>query len=128
MSVYNIAFIAVFATLLAIFLKGIKNEYALFISIVVCVFIFLAGLNKLKGVIELIKSIKNSVSIDDTYLNALIKIIGISYLSEFASDLCKESGFIAMSNQIGIFGKLSILALSMPVINGLIVTVSGFLS
>lgn len=128
MSIYNIVLIAVVAVLLAIFMKSIRNEYALYISIIACIFIFFAGLSKLKGVVEMIKTIKDSVNIDDAYLNALIKIIGISYLSEFAADLCRESGFVAMSNQIGIFGKLSIIALSMPVINALITTISGFLS
>ena len=38
----------------------------------------------------------------------IVKIVGISYISEFASDICRDSGYAAIGNQIQIFGKLSI--------------------
>jgi stage III sporulation protein AD len=53
----------------------------------------------------------------------LIKILGISYICEFSADICKDSGFTAISNQIQIFGKLSILVVSMPIFMNLLNTI-----
>ena len=38
-----------------------------------------------------------------------------TYVAEFASGICKDAGYSALGNQIEIFGKLSILGVSMPV-------------
>lgn len=57
-----------------------------------------------------------------------MKIIGITYIAEFASDICKDAGHAAIANQIQIFGKLSVLAVSMPIVLALLETINGFLS
>ena len=57
----------------------------------------------------------------------MIKIVGISYICEFSSDICKDSGMSALGNQIQIFGKLSILVIGMPVFVQLMDTLSGLL-
>ncbi len=57
----------------------------------------------------------------------LLKIIGITYISEFAADICRDAGCSAVAGQIGVFAKLSILAVSMPIVSALLQTVQNFL-
>ena len=57
-----------------------------------------------------------------------MKMIGITYIAEFASGICKDAGYGSLVSQIEIFGKLSILAVSMPILLALMETVQGFLS
>ncbi|WP_417894620.1 SpoIIIAC/SpoIIIAD family protein, partial [Bacillus safensis] len=47
--------------------------------------------------------------------------------AEFATDICRESGYQAIAGQIEIFAKLSILLISMPVLMGFIETLGAFL-
>ena len=56
-----------------------------------------------------------------------MKIIGITYIAEFSADICKDAGYGTLASQIGIFSKLSILAVSMPVLSALLQTIHGFL-
>ena len=58
----------------------------------------------------------------------LIKMIGIAYVAEFASGICRDAGFSSIGVQIEVFGKLSILAVSMPVVLALLETLEGFLA
>ena len=57
----------------------------------------------------------------------LQKMLGISYLSEFASSLCKDSGYSSLAGQIEFFGRISILSLSMPVVFSLLETLGQLL-
>lgn len=74
-----------------------------------------------------IEEIQSYIKISSTYLNTLIKIIGITYIAEFTSSICKDAGYAAIASQIEMFGKLSILAVSMPVILALLKTVQNIL-
>lgn len=51
---------------------------------------------------------------------------GITYIAEFASGICRDAGYGAMGTQIEIFARLSILALSMPVLLALLETLEDF--
>ena len=62
------------------------------------------------------------------YFKILLKIIGITYIAEFASDLCKDAGYATIAGQIQMFGKLSVLAAGIPVLTALLETIRGFLS
>ena len=57
----------------------------------------------------------------------LFSAIGVTYIAELASDLCKDAGYQAVAGQIELFGKLALLSLSMPVVLALLETVNGFL-
>lgn len=50
-------------------------------------------------------------------------MIGITYISEFSADICKDAGHQAIASQIQIFGKLTIMAVSMPVFVNLLDTI-----
>ena len=56
-----------------------------------------------------------------------MKMIGIAYVAEFSSGICRDAGYGSIGTQIEIFGKLSILAVSMPVVLALLETMEGFL-
>lgn len=53
--------------------------------------------------------------------------MGITYIAEFSSDLCKDAGYQTIAGQIQIFGKLSVLAVSMPVLLALLDVIQNFL-
>ena len=55
-------------------------------------------------------------------------MIGITYIAEFSAGICKDAGYGALGTQIEIFGKLSILAVSMPILLALLETLKVFLS
>lgn len=66
--------------------------------------------------------------IPTAYFGTLVKMVGITYLSEFASSLCRDGGQQTIATQLEMFGKLSILAVSTPVILALFETIESLLS
>lgn len=123
----EIALLGISAALLAIQFKNIKTEYGIYITLAACIIIFFYTLARLSVIVETINRIVTVTSIDSAYILTLLKIMGITYIAEFASDICKDCGYSAMSNQLQIFGKLTVLALSVPMIENLINSVGEIL-
>lgn len=127
MSFFGLAVIAVISALMAVYFKSIKSEYGLFISLGICILAMIFGVSKLKYFVEIIETIRLYIGLDMVYIEIILKIIGISYVAEFASDVCKDCGYSSMANQIQVVGKLTVLCISMPVIMTLLETINGIL-
>ncbi|MEG0902634.1 MAG: SpoIIIAC/SpoIIIAD family protein [Lachnospiraceae bacterium] len=128
MTMIQVGIVSIAGTLLAIQFKGGKSEYSIYISAVISLFVFVCILNRLADIIAAIETIRTYLSMDIVYIETLIKMIGITYIAEFSSSICKDAGYQAIASQIEVFGKLSILALSMPILITLLETIQQFLS
>lgn len=124
----NVALIGIVAVLIGLQFKGSKPEYGVYISIVTCIVIFYFGISKLELILSTINKITGYIAINNTYISILIKIIGITYIAEFSSSLCKDAGHAAIANQIELVGKLSIISISIPILLALIDTINAFLT
>ena len=124
----SIGIVSIAVVLLAIQFKSIKPEYGIFISVAGCVFIFICLLSKLSEIVSLVDKLSDLTSVSKEYIKILLKITGITFISEIASDISKDCGYTAVANQVQIFGKVSILVISLPVFTELISKVGGLLS
>ena len=128
MSVLAIGILGIAGALLAVELKGLKGEYGIYLVAAVGLVIFFYGITKLKTVIETIRQVQSYIRLNRMYLEVLLKMIGITYIAEFSSGICKDAGYGSLGSQIEIFGKLSVLAVSMPILLALLDTVQQFLA
>ena len=128
MSVLTIGILGIAGALLAVELKGLKGEYGIYLVAAVGLVIFFYGVTKLKTVSETIRQVQSYIRLNRMYLEVLLKMIGITYIAEFSSGICKDAGYGSLGSQIEIFGKLSVLAVSMPILLALLDTVQQFLA
>ena len=127
MTAVTIAVIGLVAVILAVQLKTVKAEYGVYLVLGAGLVIFFYGLSKLETVLETLKQIQSYIQIDTMYLGTMMKMIGITYIAEFASGICKDAGYSSLGGQIEIFGKLSILAVTMPILLALMETLKTFM-
>lgn len=128
MSVLTIGILGIAGALLAVELKGLKGEYGIYLVAAVGLVILFYGITKLKTVIETIRQVQSYIRLNRMYLEVLLKMIGITYIAGFSSGICKDAGYGSLGSQIEIFGKLSVLAVSMPILLALLDTVQQFLA
>lgn len=128
MNALQIGMIGVAGSLLALQFKSGKSEYGIYISIALSIIVFVGILGHLETLIETMRKIGTYINIDSIYISTLLKMLGITYVSEFSSSICKDAGYQTIAGQIEIFGKLAVFVLSMPVLLALLDTVRGFLS
>lgn len=123
----KIGLIAVAAVFIALPLRKDKGDFTLLIGLVASIMIFLYALDKLQMIADFLSGLMDRLPIENSYLAALFKMLGIIYIADFTSNICREAGFGSIGNQIEIFAKLSIVALSIPVLVYLVDVVEGFL-
>jgi stage III sporulation protein AD len=126
MTIVTIGIVGITTVLLSNQLKTVKNEYAVYLAAAAGSLIFFYGLTKMSVILDAMRRIRELVQINPVYLTTLLKMTGVTYISEFSAGICKDAGYGALAGQIEIFGKLSILALSMPIVLALLETLQGF--
>ena len=112
----KIALLGIVAVLLIIFLKGTRPEYGMFISIFAGLLIIAFVIGKMSYIIDVINKYLDMIAIDKEYFVLLIKIIGITYIAEFSSQICKDSGCSSIAGQIETAAKIIIISMSLPVL------------
>ena len=127
MSIIQMAGVGVVGTLLALQFKNGKNEYAIYTVIAVGLVLFYGMKDKLELIQDTVSAISSLVNINTDYVAILLKMIGITYVAEFATGICKDAGYQTIASQIEIFAKLTILTFSMPVLEALLLTIKDFL-
>lgn len=126
MELTELVILAVAGVLLGIQFKGVRQEFAFYIGLILCILLLGAGLQKMRLVLMQFDAVRSTLAGQGDYLEILLKVIGITYLCEFASGICKDAGYQAVAGQIEVFGKLSVLLSGMPIILAVIRTIQDF--
>ena len=128
MDIFQVGILGVVGVLFLVKLKQEKAEFAIYLCVFLSVFIFLGILEQLEILIDAIREVGTFINIERTYIGTLIKMLGITYLAEFSSGICKDAGYQALATQIEIFAKITISVLSLPILLALLRTIREFLT
>lgn len=128
MNMLKIAVVGIVGTFLALQLKSGKAEYGVYLASAVSIVIFFALVDHLESIVGVLHTIEEDLSMDFSGFGQLLKMLGITYIAEFAGSICKDAGYQTIAGQIEVFAKLSILVLSMPILMALLETIHAFLS
>ena len=112
MSILKVGVLAVAGVLLAVQFKNGKTEYSTYISVVLGILIFGGILGYLEILIHAFDKLEEDLDLDYAYVAILLKMLGITYVSEL---------------QIEIFARLGIMVLCIPILMTLLEVVRGFL-
>lgn len=116
MEIIKIVTFAFIALILIIVLKDSKKEVALQLSLAVGIAIFLFMVTKITGILQFLQSLALKANIDFVYLDTILKILGIAYLTSFCSEICKDAGEGTLGAKVEFAGKILILALAIPIL------------
>lgn len=103
-----------------VIVKPIKPELAVFVGLAGSCVILVFCIDAVIGVINTITGFVEKAGLDSNLLSLILKIIGIGYLTEFASNICIDAGNNSVSDKILFAGKVCILAVSLPIITNLL--------
>ena len=99
-------------------LKQYKPEFAVISEAAAMVIVFFMLGNEVRDSLGVFSSFMNAGSVSSEYIAVLVKVLGIALVTQFASDMCRDSGETALASKIEFAGKVIITAASIPVIKG----------
>ncbi|MGN1259451.1 MAG: stage III sporulation AC/AD family protein [Christensenellales bacterium] len=113
--VVKIIGIALIGTILCIITKSVKPDFVVFIVIATSVLILISIFDEFA---LLINTGKTYLAILDyggiNILQTIFKVLGVSYVIEFASDIAEESGFSSIANKVVFAGKIIVATMCLP--------------
>jgi len=116
MEIFQIVGLALVAAILSVLLRNQRPELALQISIVTGIIIFLVMAFKISAVLTLLQNLANKINIDLVYINTILKIVGISYITSFDAEVCRDAGESFIASKIEFAGKILIMILTIPIL------------
>lgn len=114
MSVVGICIVGIVAVALAVTVKNVRPEFSLCIGLATALFIGMYLLWMGQGIRQQIVDILGEEQL--VYLSFMLKVMGIAYVCDLASSLCKDAGFSSVAGQIDLAGRLGVLAIALPVL------------
>ena len=109
-------------------LRATKPELVFAVSVVGAVIILLFILEGMEESLGVLSEIAKMSGIENGVLRILVKIVGVGYLTEFSAGILNDSNASSVADKVSLAGKLTVIVMSMPIINGLLQLVKGFLT
>ncbi|HAQ41504.1 MAG TPA: hypothetical protein DCM73_12210 [Clostridiales bacterium] len=112
----KIIFIALITVILGITISNFNKEFKVYITVIFGIVVMLLLFRELKGYIQEFINIFVRYNIKTEYFTTILKIVGIAYICDFISLLCKDLKYESVGKKVEIAGKLIILIYSVDVI------------
>jgi len=127
MDIVQIVLIGIIATLLYIVLKDMHPSFAFFILLITSILILVVVIKQIIIIIKLLQSLGNKAQVNSFYVETILKIIGIAYITELGSNITKDAGLSSVSSKIELAGKIFILLLAIPIISAVVEVILNFI-
>ncbi len=116
MEIFVYVSFALAIALVSMLLKQVKPELAMLLVLAASVAIMLSLLGKMATIIRVVEDLANRASVGVLHMKTLLKIMGVAYVAEYGSQICRDSGEGALASKVELAGKLIILGMSVPLI------------
>lgn len=122
--IIGVAFITAIA---AILLKQTKPELSFVVTITGIIVIFMLLADSLQNTLTIFEQIAKLTGVQSSLIKTLLKIVGVGYLTEFGAGILNDFGSRSIADKVILGGKITIVVLALPILEGLLTMVSGFL-
>lgn len=127
MDIIQLVLVSMIASIIYIILKDIQPTFAFLILLLTSFFIISVVITQINAMIQLLQTIGEKASIESTYIQTILKIIGIAYVTELGANIVKDAGLASVASKLELAGKIFILLLAIPIITAVIDIVIQFI-
>ena len=126
MSVMVICMISLIGVILHLILKGYKQEFSMLVLIILSLMFGAWMIEIMTEMESRFLEISSYLEENKSFYKILFKIMGITYICEFTSGICKDAGASSVGNQIEIIGKMMVLLSGIPILISVIETIKEY--
>ena len=112
-----VALIGVFFSLI---LKKINSGIGVAVAVFTGVFIIYLLYGEINNILSVFKTFASGYGVSEQHLKLLVKVLGISYITQFGASMAEECGEKFVAKKIELGGKILIVSLSVPMLLNLL--------
>lgn len=106
--------IAAVGSVTALFFRAERREFSVIVGVVTAVLLLLLGIDAFTGVGKTFEKLCASYGVSSTVLFAVLKILGLSYLTDFGVGISRDAGQSAIASNLELCGRIMILSCVLP--------------
>lgn len=125
--IFKLVAIALLGIVVVSLLRTAKPEFAVFAVIATGVIMVITMITSLQSVILAFDKLVEKSGIDDAVFAAVLKIIGIGYLTEYSASIATDAGCASIAQKLQFGGKIVIFLMSISIVTALVDVVSGLM-
>lgn len=125
--IISVAGLCITASLMCKIIEKYNKEQAVITSVSCITVVFMMIFSMMSPVISEINSIFDSGGIKSENIQIIFKSLGISYVTQLASDVCRDCGENSTATAAEISGKVMLLITALPLFRELVSIVSSLL-
>ena len=127
MDIFRIIGVGLATAITALIVKQVKPEIAIIVGVAGGVIMLLMLVDSVTSILSVFNALTQKSGLSTGVFSAVLKIIGIGYITEFSANLCVDAGSSSIANKILLAGKILILVAALPIITNLIDIISELL-
>ena len=128
LTIYTLIAIALISLALIMLLKQYRPELALLASVASALILLIYGVAKSGEIISAVRAMTEQAGIDEQNVMLVLKALGICYIVQIAKDICADSGQTALADRIDFIGKVTVVAMSLPMLTQILGIVTQLLA
>ena len=106
-------------------LKTTKSEFAVFAVIATGVVMLVTMMGALRDVLLSFDELVRKSGVDDAVFSAVLKIIGVGYLTEYSASIAEDAGCASIARKLQFGGKVVISLRRISIVTALVDVVGG---
>ena len=127
MEIFKIIGVAFITSICSLIIKNTKPELSFAVTTAGVLLILLLIFSKMTEITSVFLNITSATNIDNQLLKLLLKMVAIGYLTEISAGILNDFGSSSLADKVVLGGKLTIILLSLPVLNSLLSVFQAFL-
>ena len=117
--------IAICTLFCAMFIREYNKTFAAILSLIGVTTMFLLASNSISVIINQLLKLSQNYSYSYNYIELMLKVLGITLISQFISDLCRENGEIALSSVVLLISKVTVIIIILPLFEAVLNIIIG---
>lgn len=120
MDMLKLAGLGVCGALLAMLLRRMRPGAGLAVSLAAGLMLLAGLMPALEEAIGRISTIAQAGGLSDAYMTQLLKVGGVSLLTDFAAQTCRDAEENGLALKVEVAGRVTLIALSLPFMEALL--------
>lgn len=125
MDIFKVIGIGLVGAVISLLLKHTKSDFSALVVVATGVIILILILSELTDVILAFNDIVEKTGVSSALYGALLKIVGIGYITEYSANICSDFGADSIGKKIQFAGKVSIFIMALPIVTALIEVITA---
>ncbi|MGB4218654.1 MAG: stage III sporulation protein AD [Bacillota bacterium] len=125
MNILSLAGLAIVGLLVLALARQVVPEMATLITIGLGVVLLALVVDSLGDAVDVLQGLAGNAGIKSDYIRVVLKVVGVSYITAFAAQMCRDAGESALAAKVELAGKVMVLLTALPVFKALAEAIEG---